>query len=390
MGYSLHSSSRRHLVVEADHVRLDEALVRLEQGNGVRRDQLEPGRSSSWEMSRSGSYIGCGNSGAAMIGSSGSSGVPELAVHAYDRADSRRHREVGVESAENGAGQPARGPAAQDRRGPRAPAWSTSAILPAAVRKPAASDESVPAGLRLVGARALPRDHLEAGAGRRVGDGAGGHLVDRQTGPRTRRRGSAEAPQQCKQQEDDQDHHQQRDDPRDEQRQRHEQDQQSDYDRERRASAAGGQGAGGNLRASSCRPPRRRRRASEVHRGAGSAAAAARRERGAPRGPERRGWLPPAGAAGRRLRARADGKPGTATMAADALRATSAATVAGWPAAESAAAGDRHHLDRPGVGQMLRHHLLRRPRRELRLAQPLVGASMPATWSHADAISFER
>ena len=79
----------RHLVVEPDHVGLDEARVRLEHADRVRRHLVErPAAASPASMSRSGSYIGSGNSGAAMIGSSGS-GLSQMPSGTRSRAPIR-------------------------------------------------------------------------------------------------------------------------------------------------------------------------------------------------------------------------------------------------------------------------------------------------------------
>ena len=62
-----------------------------------------PGSNRSCERSRSGSYMGCGNSGAAMISSSGSSGLPlELGIELDQPVHSCRDRGSGVQALHQG------------------------------------------------------------------------------------------------------------------------------------------------------------------------------------------------------------------------------------------------------------------------------------------------
>src|SRR5262249_25509256 len=60
----------RHLVIQSDHERLDEPRVGLGQRDGLVWHANGVVSIRSCDTPRSASYIGCGNSGAAMTGSS--------------------------------------------------------------------------------------------------------------------------------------------------------------------------------------------------------------------------------------------------------------------------------------------------------------------------------
>ncbi len=131
-----------------------------------------PGINRSWEMSRSGSYIGCGNSGAAMIGSIGSSsGGCQASSSVTCTIDAVRAGTVnsGFRPTSREALSPPRsaGSASGSSNCVGLSAWAS---LVAAVRNPAASGESLPAGTP-VGAGESGK--WKPGWGRRLGHGAG-------------------------------------------------------------------------------------------------------------------------------------------------------------------------------------------------------------------------
>ena len=107
-----------HFKAESEQIGLDEPLVGQHDRDGVRQDAARAGSIQSWPRSRSGSYIGVSNSGAAIIGIQRIGGVPgdpgrepqpaANAVHDGLRRIQRRGKSLPVGSDSPGA-RPARG-----------------------------------------------------------------------------------------------------------------------------------------------------------------------------------------------------------------------------------------------------------------------------------------